>query len=88
MTAAEQLYWAEVNSPKSTSRSLAVCYALLIAYAAGRHKAGDPVGPEFWRPINEALNARLGLDSTRKIDRFRKVAWDINGAACDVREAA
>ena len=88
MTAPEQLFWAEVRSPKSTSRSLAVCYALLIAYAAGRLKAGDPVGHDFWRTINAAVNERLGLDSLSKMDRFRKLAWDINAAACDVREAA
>jgi len=88
MTAAEQLFWAEVRSPKSTARSVAVCYALLLAYAAGRFKAGDPVDGDFWRPINDAINERFGLNTSRKIDRFRKVAWDINGAACEVRDAA
>lgn len=91
MTAAEQLFWAEVRSPHSTVRSIAVCYALLIAYAAGRLSAGDPVDSSFWRPINEGVNERFGWvvsRDVRKIDRLRKQAWDINRAACDVRDAA
>lgn len=91
MNAAEQLFWAEVRSKDSTQRSVAVCYALLIAYAAGRLRAESPVGPDFWAPINAAINERFGWEirrDIRKIDRLRKIAWDINAAACDVREAA
>ena len=87
MTAPEQLFWAEVRSSGSTQRSIAVCYALLIAYAAGRFRAGNPVDADFWRPINSAINERFGWSLPRdinKVDRLRRIAWDINGNACDV----
>ncbi len=90
MTIVEQLFWAEVRSPASTVRSVAVCYALLIALAAGRLKSGDPVDSGFWQPFNIAVNNRFGWvlpADVRKIDRLRKMAWDINGAACNVRDA-
>ena len=91
MTIVEQLFWAEVRSPHSTVRSVAVCYALLIALAAGRLKSGDPVTSDFWAPVNVAINERFGWEiarDVRKIDRLRKMAWDINAAACNVRDAA
>lgn len=74
MTGAEQLFWAEVSSDKSTRRSVAVCYALLIAIFAGR-------GGDFWSPINKAVQERLGLSTMRQTDSFRKIAWDIHAAA-------
>lgn len=74
MTGAEQLFWAEVSSEKSTRRSVAVCYALLIAVFAGE-------GGDFWRPVNNAVNERFGLTNVRQQDSFRKIAWDIHGAA-------
>lgn len=89
MTAAEQLFWGEVRATDSTVRSVAVCYALLIALAAGRLKSGDPVDADFWRPINAAINDRFGWEmpgDVRKVDRLRKMAWAINAAACDARE--
>jgi hypothetical protein len=85
MNVAEQLFWAEIGSDKSTIRSVGVCYAVLIAYAAGRLKAEDPVNAEFWRPINMAINERFGWSLPRdvdKIDRIRRIAWSINDAAC------
>lgn len=74
MSAALQLFRAEVASPKASHRSLAVCYALLIS----QH---SPAPAGFWKPINDAVNERLGLKSFRQIDTFRKVAWLIVDAA-------
>ena len=85
MTAPELLFWAEVSSAKATQRSLAVCYALLIAQDAARQERGEPPKQGWWRGINEAIAERLGQDTVQKSDAFRKVAWDIYGAACDMR---
>lgn len=88
MSAPEQLFWAEARSPHSTVRSVAVCYALLIAYAAARLRT-DPVDADFWSKINAGVNERFGWETRRdirKIDRLRKMAWDINAAAVAVRE--
>jgi hypothetical protein len=74
MSGPEQLFWAEVNDPSASRRSLAVCYALLISVGAG-------AGAKFWQPINQALNARLGLTTHRKLDAFRKLAWSIHDNA-------
>lgn len=77
MTGPEQLFWAEIAAEDATRRSVAVCYALLIAIGAGR-------GPDFWVPINEAVNARFGWTvsaNREEIDDFRKEAWFIHDAA-------
>jgi hypothetical protein len=74
MTGADQLFWSEVSDAKATRRSLQICYALLIAVNAGS-------GAEVWKPINEAVNDKLGLEGMRKVDAFRKGAWEIHDAA-------
>lgn len=66
----ERLFWTEVKDPRATRRSLAVCYAMLISIGAGR-------GGEFWAPINEAVNARLGLSDFKKVDRWQRTPWQI-----------
>jgi hypothetical protein len=88
VTPVEQLFWAEVRSPQSTRRSLAVCYALLIVLAAARHREGKTNGADFWGPVNRAVSARLRLTSVGQLTRFRKTALDINDAAWAVRDAA
>lgn len=71
-----QLFRAEVASPHATRRSLVTLYALLIA-------SNPRGGPEFWGPVNKAIGERLGLGlNHRKIDRFRKAAWDLHAQAC------
>lgn len=79
--AAEYLLFGELSLPGATVRSVAVCYALLIAQEAGRHASGAARDEEFWPWINSAVDARLGLNTPAKIDRFRKQAWGINAAA-------
>lgn len=87
MTGPEQLFWGEVANPGATRRSLAVCYALLIAVEASRRSMGDKAGAAFWQPVNEAVKTRLALDTFNKVDSFRKLAWAIHGAAAEVTEA-
>ncbi|WP_342163014.1 hypothetical protein [Methylobacterium sp. SD21] len=67
------LFLAEAESGKATARSLAVLYALLMA-------AGEQIDPRDWRRINDAVSAALSFDTARKIDRFRKVAAEIDEA--------
>lgn len=84
MTGAEQLFWGEVRSEHATARSLAYCYALLIALQSRRLAAELPADGGFWLAINRAVNTRFGWSlpaDMRKIDRFRKMAWDIHDAA-------
>lgn len=67
------LFLAEAESGHATARSLAVLYALIIA-------GGDHVHRGDWIRVNEAVNAALGLDTCRKMDRFRVLAWSIHDA--------
>lgn len=73
MTPAERIFWAEVKAPRANSRSLKLCYALLMAMHAGD-------GADFWPAIHEALRSRLDLSDYKKLDRFKGEAWAIYDA--------
>lgn len=70
MTPAERIFWAEVKAPRATSRSLKLCYAILMATHASD-------GADFWPAIHEALRGRLDLADFHKLDRFKQEAWSI-----------
>lgn len=88
-SAAEQLFWAEVRNPKATRRTLALCYAQLIAFQAARHSMGLERDETFWPDVNKALHDRLGIvlpKDARKVDYFRRLAWGIHEACTKIRE--
>lgn len=70
MTGSECIFWAEVKARRANSRSLKLCYAILMTQHAGR-------GASFWPAIHEALRGGLNLDTTAKLDRFKCEAWAI-----------
>jgi len=63
-TGSERLFWAEVQSDDCTRRSVAVCYALLMAT---ERDAAD----EFWFVIHQAIIDRFKMKSEAEIVRFQ-----------------
>lgn len=77
------LYFAECESGTATQRSVAILYALIIAATP------ESLGSD-WRTINEASNSAFGFSvpaDVRKVDRFRKMAWDIHDRAAGRQQA-
>jgi hypothetical protein len=74
----ELLFFAEVRSPRSTRRSVAVCYALLIARESARGTVGR--NSELWPRIHAAICERFDI-TILKVDPIKKAAWEIYTAA-------
>lgn len=81
MTASEAIFWAEVKARRANSRSLKLCYAILIT----QHADG---GADFWPAIHAALRERLDLSTPQKFDRFKCEAWAIHGAVAAAQKGA
>ena len=81
MTGSEAIFWAEIKAKRANSRSLKLCYAILMA----QHADG---GADFWPAIHDALRERLDLSDYRKLHRFKCEAWEIYNAVPAVQRAS
>lgn len=70
MTGSEAVFWTEVKAKRANSRSLKLCYAILMAQHMGS-------GASFWPAVHEALRERLDLSTPQKLDNFKSEAWAI-----------
>lgn len=70
MTGSEAIFYTEVKAQRANSRSLKLCYAILMTQHAGK-------GADFWPAIHDALRERLDLSDYKKLDRFKQEAWAI-----------
>lgn len=73
-TGAEQLFWSEIRSEFSTRRSLAICYAMLVA-------DNLKSGPEFWSAVNQAVIVRFKIKTEADFLAFQRKAKEIYVAA-------
>lgn len=82
MTGSEAIFWSEVKAPRSNSRSLKLCYAILMTQHAC-------VGADFWPTIHDALRERFpDLADYKKLDRFKCEAWEIFESVAAIQKAA
>lgn len=81
MTSSEAIFWAEVKARRANSRSLKLCYAILMSQHSDK-------GANFWPAIHEALRGRLDLSDYKKLDRFKCEAWEIYNAIAAEQKAS
>ncbi|RJG46530.1 hypothetical protein [Mesorhizobium sp. DCY119] len=81
MTGSECIFWTEVKAKRANSRSLKLCYAILMT-----QHSGD--GADFWPAIHDALRSRLDLSTPKKLDNFKCEAWAIYEAIAATQKAA
>lgn len=85
LPALDKLFWSEVKNGNATARSVAICYALLIAEDRSLAASmGDRYQPRDWRPINDGVMAHRG--GAQALERVKALAWKINDAAAKVNE--
>ena len=73
-TGSEQLFWSEIKSKDSTRRSVAICYAMLIADHTKSGKA-------FWFSVNQAVIMRFKIKTESELLAFQTKAKKIYVAA-------
>lgn len=73
----DDVFLWEVKAPGSTLRSIAVCYALLIAEEAALKTVYGPTHePRDWREINDSI--MLYYRGVFGLERVKTLAWKIH----------
>ena len=62
---AEQMFWAEINDPQSTRRSLQICYAFMLATHIHDSQ-------ELWIAVNRSVVHRFKLKTVAELKRFQE----------------
>jgi len=79
MSEFDAVFWYEVKNPNATTRSVALCYAILMASTPAIH-------PGAWRKINDGIMVHQGGNAG--LQKVKKAAWEIYTGVSRINEVA
>jgi len=77
MSEFDAVFWFEVKSPNATTRSIAICYALLMASTPAIH-------PAAWRKVNDGVMVHHG--GAAGLRKVKRDAWEIYTGVSQINE--